>query len=115
MQITPKNMQHIITEIYIQKTSHHPNIVKYIDGYRVDDQLWVRFETNPHVIHQQALVLIDYICICKVVLEYMGGGSLTSVLEQNILLPEPQIAYVCVEVTHYSQLNLIKPTQLIVC
>lgn len=75
MAVTPKNMKHLLTEIHIQKTSHHPNIVEYIDSYFVDDQLWV-------------------------VLEYMGGGSLTAILEQFpfIELTEPQMAYVCTEI-----------------
>eukprot|EP01094_Clydonella_sp_ATCC50884_P016322 TRINITY_DN2711_c0_g1_i2.p1 TRINITY_DN2711_c0_g1~~TRINITY_DN2711_c0_g1_i2.p1 ORF type:complete len:534 (-),score=137.47 TRINITY_DN2711_c0_g1_i2:208-1680(-) len=72
MQMTPKNMKHLITEVHIQKTSSHPNIVKFIAGYKVDDNLWVA-------------------------LEYMGGGSLTAILEMNVVLSEPQIAYVCRE------------------
>jgi serine/threonine protein kinase len=73
MAVTPKNMKHLLTEVFIQKTSSHPNIVQYINGYKIDDSLWV-------------------------VLEYMGGGSLTAILEQNIILTEPQIAYVTREV-----------------
>ena len=73
MQITQKNYKHLASEIFIQKTSNHPNIVEYIDGYRVGDSLWV-------------------------ILEYMGSGSLTNILEQNIQLQEPHIAYVCLEV-----------------
>eukprot|EP01102_Stenamoeba_stenopodia_P008981 TRINITY_DN2631_c0_g1_i1.p1 TRINITY_DN2631_c0_g1~~TRINITY_DN2631_c0_g1_i1.p1 ORF type:complete len:494 (+),score=101.39 TRINITY_DN2631_c0_g1_i1:284-1765(+) len=74
MTMTPKNKKHLITEIHIQKSSHHPNIVQFLDGYLVDDQLWV-------------------------VLEFMGGGSLTGVLEQfpQLVMTEPQIAYVCTE------------------
>lgn len=74
MTMTPKNKKHLITEIHIQKSSSHPNIVEFLDGYLVDDQLWV-------------------------VLEFMGGGSLTGVLEQfpQLQLTEPQIAYVCLE------------------
>jgi serine/threonine protein kinase len=46
----------------------------YLDGYLQDDNFWV-------------------------VLEFMGGGSLTTVLEQfpTITLTEPQIAYICLE------------------
>jgi len=74
MTITPKNKKHLLTEIHIQKSSTHPNIVAYLDGYLVDDELWV-------------------------VLEFMGGGSLTTILEQfhTFQLTEPQIAYVCLE------------------
>ena len=57
------------------KTSRHENIVDYISSYIVDDQLWV-------------------------VMEYMGGGCLTEILEQfeYVQMTEPQIAYVCLEV-----------------
>ena len=37
------------------------------------------------------------IATVQVALEYMGGGSLTAILEMNIILTEPQIAYVCRE------------------
>lgn len=73
MQVTQKNIKHLITEIHIQKESRHPNIVEFVDAFRSDDQLWV-------------------------VLEYMSGGSLTAILEKQIRLPEPQMAYVMVEV-----------------
>ena len=83
MQITPKNYKHLISEVYIQKTSNHPNIVEYIDGYRVDETIWA-------------------------VLEYMGGGSLTNVLEQNIQLKENHIAFVCLEVFIFILLFIIE-------
>lgn len=68
----------VITEIRIMKTSHHPNIVQYIDSYIVGDQLWV-------------------------VMEFMGGGCLTEVLEQfeHVKLTEAQIALACREVHAY--------------
>eukprot|EP01104_Vermistella_antarctica_P018914 TRINITY_DN7186_c0_g1_i1.p1 TRINITY_DN7186_c0_g1~~TRINITY_DN7186_c0_g1_i1.p1 ORF type:complete len:530 (+),score=61.92 TRINITY_DN7186_c0_g1_i1:282-1871(+) len=74
MGVTPKNMRHLMTEIHIQKNSSHPNIVHYVDGYFVGDQLWV-------------------------VLEFMHHGALTAVLEQfpAVQLTEPQMAYVCYE------------------
>eukprot|EP01100_Stratorugosa_tubuloviscum_P008653 TRINITY_DN35_c0_g3_i2.p1 TRINITY_DN35_c0_g3~~TRINITY_DN35_c0_g3_i2.p1 ORF type:complete len:490 (-),score=196.64 TRINITY_DN35_c0_g3_i2:114-1583(-) len=74
MSVTPKNMKHLLTEIEIQKASHHPNIVEYLDGYLVDDVLLV-------------------------VLEFMGGGSLTGVLElwPQLQMTEPQVAYVVAE------------------
>lgn len=82
MQITPKNARHLLMEIYIQRTSNHPNIVRYYDGYRVEDTLWVA-------------------------LEYMGGGSLTGVLDRRISLSEPYIAYVCREVSNHHNINQI--------
>jgi len=74
MSVTPKNMKHLLTEIYMQKSSSHPNIVQFLDAYLLDDQFWV-------------------------VLEYMGGGSLTAILEQfpKITLTEPQVAFICLE------------------
>jgi len=75
MDINGENMKLLITEIGIMKTSHHENIVDYIDSYIVDDrQLWV-------------------------VMEFMDGGCLTDILEQfeEIKMTEPQIAFVCKE------------------
>eukprot|EP01103_Thecamoeba_quadrilineata_P008570 TRINITY_DN18303_c0_g1_i1.p1 TRINITY_DN18303_c0_g1~~TRINITY_DN18303_c0_g1_i1.p1 ORF type:complete len:459 (-),score=86.76 TRINITY_DN18303_c0_g1_i1:1282-2616(-) len=74
MSLSQNNIKHLITEVYIQKTCYHPNIVHLLDCYLIGDQFWV-------------------------VLEYMGGGSLTTILEQfpNVQLTEPQIAYICLE------------------
>jgi hypothetical protein len=74
MAVTPKNVKHLLTEIDIQRQSNHANVVNYLDGYYLENELWV-------------------------VLEYMGGGSLTEVLEMfaYIKMTEPQIAYVTQE------------------
>eukprot|EP01101_Sappina_pedata_P004270 TRINITY_DN1781_c0_g1_i1.p1 TRINITY_DN1781_c0_g1~~TRINITY_DN1781_c0_g1_i1.p1 ORF type:complete len:487 (-),score=168.05 TRINITY_DN1781_c0_g1_i1:116-1576(-) len=74
MNVTPKNIKHLLTEIHIQKSSLHPNIVKFLDGFLVEDQFWVA-------------------------LEYMGAGSLTGILEQfpSITLKESEIAFICGE------------------
>jgi len=75
MEINGENMKLLITEIGIMKTSHHENIVDYIDSYSIDDrQLWV-------------------------VMEYMDGGCLTDILElfEDIKMSEPQIAFCCKE------------------
>jgi len=75
MDINGENMKLLITEIGIMKTSHHENIVDYIDSYIVDDrQLWV-------------------------VMEYMDGGCLTDILEQfeELKMNESQIAFCCKE------------------
>jgi len=68
-------MKLLITEIAIMKSSSHPNIVEYMDAYLMGDQLWV-------------------------VMEFMGGGCLTEVLEQfeHVKLAEAQIAFICREV-----------------
>ena len=75
MALNRESLKLLITEISIMKTSRHENIVDYISSYIVDDQLWV-------------------------VMEYMGGGCLTEILEQfeYVQMTEPQIAYVCLEV-----------------
>lgn len=75
MALNSDSTKLIITEIRIMKTSHHPNIVNYIDSYIVGEQLWV-------------------------VMEFMGGGCLTDVLEQFefVQLSEEQIAFAMKEV-----------------
>jgi len=75
MPLNAQNLKLISTEIQIMKTSRHPNIVEYIDSFIVDKKLWV-------------------------VMEFMGYGCLTEVLEQfenGVYMTEPQIAYVCRE------------------
>jgi hypothetical protein len=73
MPLNQQNMKLLITEIGIMKTSVHPNIVKYIDSYLVNDIIWV-------------------------VMEFMGSGCLTEVLEQfenGVTMDESQIANIC--------------------
>jgi len=74
MQLNQENHKLFITEISIMKTSKHRNVVDYIESYIVGDQLWV-------------------------VMEFMGGGCLTEVLEQFecVQMTEPQMAYCCLE------------------
>lgn len=74
MAVTSKNIKHLATEIFIQKSSVHPNVVSFLDCFLHQDNLWV-------------------------VLEFMDLGSLTKVLEEfpNFILGEPEIAYVCLE------------------
>ena len=75
MNLATQNIKLLTTEIGIMKDSHHENIVDYIDSYIVEDKLWV-------------------------VMEFMGGGCLTDVLEQfeTIQMSEDMIARVCLEV-----------------
>ncbi|EGC39974.1 hypothetical protein DICPUDRAFT_91113 [Dictyostelium purpureum] len=72
IEINNDNAKLLVTEIAIMKTSHHENIVNYIDSYIVGDkELWVA-------------------------MEFMGGGCLTDILEafDTVKMNEPQIAYV---------------------
>ncbi|MBW0505444.1 hypothetical protein O181_045159 [Austropuccinia psidii MF-1] len=76
----------VINEILVMKESQHPNIVNFLDAYIVrDDELWV-------------------------VMEYMEGGSLTEVIENNTL-KEDQISRICFEccngLQHLHQRNII--------
>ncbi len=51
MEINRKNKEeYLVIEISIMKTCHHPNIVRYIDSYRVEDCIWViaRPPFSPH-------------------------------------------------------------------
>ena len=72
MPVNGDNVKLLTTEISIMKSSHHPNIVDYIDSYMPTERsIWV-------------------------VMEYMSGGCLTDILEafDEIPLAEPQIAYI---------------------
>lgn len=64
----------IVNEIIVMKESIHPNIVNYLDSFLVenDSELWV-------------------------IMEYMNGGALTDVIENNPVITEDQIAAICNE------------------
>lgn len=75
MEINSENEKLLATEISIMKTSCQPNIVEYVDSYLVGTkEIWV-------------------------VMEYMGGGCLTDVLDAHdiINMEEHHIAFVCQE------------------
>ncbi|KAK7455894.1 hypothetical protein VKT23_010932 [Stygiomarasmius scandens] len=62
----------IVNEILVMKESQHPNIVNFLDSYLVKStELWV-------------------------VMEYMEGGALTDIIENNTL-EEDQISSICLE------------------
>ena len=64
----------IVSEILVMKDSKHPNIVNFLDSFLVKgSELWV-------------------------VMEYMEGGALTDVIENNTL-EEDQISSICFEVS----------------
>ncbi len=63
----------IVNEILVMKESQHPNIVNFIESYLVKNtELWV-------------------------IMEYMEGGALTDIIENNTL-EEDQIASISFEV-----------------
>jgi serine/threonine protein kinase len=66
----------IVNEIIVMRESLHPNIVNYLDSFLIenDTELWV-------------------------IMEYMNGGALTDVIENNQRISEPQIAAICHEVS----------------
>ncbi|KAH8929375.1 Pkinase-domain-containing protein [Atractiella rhizophila] len=61
----------IVTEILAMKETQHPNIVNFLDSFLVKHELWV-------------------------VMEYMDGGALTDVINNNTL-EENQISSICLE------------------
>ncbi|KAG8889023.1 Protein kinase [Tulasnella sp. 332] len=62
----------IVNEILVMKESQHPNIVNFLESYLVKNtELWV-------------------------VMEYMEGGALTDIIENNTL-EEDQISSICLE------------------
>ncbi|CAO3591927.1 unnamed protein product [Absidia cylindrospora] len=63
----------IVNEIMVMQESRHGNIVNFLDSFLVRSDLWV-------------------------VMEYMEGGALTDVIENNTMT-EQQIATVCLETT----------------
>jgi len=74
MALNDESVELLVTEISIMKSSAHPNIVTYYDTYVTGNEIWV-------------------------VMEYMGNGCLTEVLDQweFCQMNEGQIAYVCRE------------------
>ena len=68
-----RGLRFIVNEILVMKESQHPNIVNFLESYLVKSQeLWV-------------------------VMEYMEGGALTDIIENNSLA-EDQISSICLEV-----------------
>jgi hypothetical protein len=67
----------IVNEIIVMKDSKHPNIVNFLEAFLQEEQfeLWV-------------------------VMEFMEGGALTDVIDNNPSISEDQIATICFEVRH---------------
>ena len=73
----------IVNEILVMKESQHPNIVNFLDAYLVkSNELWV-------------------------VMEYMEGGALTDIIENNTL-EEDQISSICLEVRRSRLAELLR-------
>jgi hypothetical protein len=74
----------IVNEIIVMKDSKHPNIVNFLDAFLQEEQseLWV-------------------------VMEFMEGGALTDVIDNNPSISEDQIATICHEVRPFSRYLLI--------
>lgn len=68
----------IVNEIMVMKDSQHENIVNFLDAFlrNGDSELWV-------------------------VMEYMEGGALTDVIDNNPVITEEQISTICLEVSHW--------------
>jgi serine/threonine protein kinase len=66
----------IVNEIIVMKDSKHPNIVNFLDAFLQEEQseLWV-------------------------VMEFMEGGALTDIIDNNPSISEDQIATICFEVS----------------
>lgn len=73
----------IVNEIIVMKDSKHPNIVNFLDAFLQEEssELWV-------------------------VMEFMEGGALTDVIDNNPTISEDQIATVCLEVSGLSRNHL---------
>jgi protein-serine/threonine kinase len=67
----------IVNEIIVMKESRHDNIVNFLDAFLQEEtfELWV-------------------------IMEFMEGGALTDVIDNNVSISEDQIATICFEVSH---------------
>ncbi|KAF9884274.1 Protein kinase [Aspergillus nanangensis] len=78
----------IVNEIIVMKDSQHPNIVNFLDSFLQEqsNELWV-------------------------VMEFMEGGALTDVIDNNPVIQEDQIATICAEtckgLAHLHSQNII--------
>lgn len=76
----------IVNEIIVMKDSKHPNIVNFLDAFLVEEsnELWV-------------------------VMEFMEGGALTDIIDNNHVISEEQIATICLEVsTHCCPVSIFR-------
>lgn len=75
----------IVNEIIVMKDSQHANIVNFLDSFLQEssNELWV-------------------------VMEFMEGGALTDVIDNNQVITENQIATICHEVRHFLLILLLQ-------
>lgn len=68
----------IVNEIIVMKESSHPNIVNFLDSFlqQENNELWV-------------------------IMEFMEGGALTDVIDNNASITEAQISTICNEVSQF--------------
>ncbi|NXY40174.1 PAK3 kinase, partial [Pomatorhinus ruficollis] len=71
IHLQQQSSQELLKEVVVMRDKKNPNIVTYLGSYFVKEQLWL-------------------------VLEYMGGGSLTHVISKT-WMAAGQIAAVCRE------------------
>ena len=76
----------IVNEIIVMKESSHPNIVNFLDSFLQEgnNELWV-------------------------VMEFMEGGALTDVIDNNPHITEAQISTICNEVCQWPLQYYLKP------
>jgi len=78
----------IVNEIIVMKESSHPNIVNFLDSFlqQENNELWV-------------------------IMEFMEGGALTDVIDNNAAITEAQISTVCNEVSQLGNIVVLANMQ----
>jgi serine/threonine-protein kinase CLA4 len=82
----------IVNEIIVMKESRHDNIVNFLDAFLQEEtyELWV-------------------------VMEFMEGGALTDVIDNNATITEDQIATICLEVSYEKFRSLLQAVRRATC
>ena len=75
--LNPQSIKLLTSEIHIMRKCSHENVINYHESFRDGNQLWV-------------------------VMEYIDGGCLTSILEEfeHVQMDESSIAWVCKQVIY---------------
>lgn len=85
----------IVNEIMVMKESQHPNIVNFLDSYLVKSQVGLVVTSLAN------RALTGIVQELWVVMEYMEGGALTDIIENNTL-EEDQISSISFEVSRFT-------------